>query len=318
MRLILVIVLIVNTSPIWGQRVPNEGENIDYLMTFGRQAPSSEGDDDHVQVFFFTVPYNHDKPLYIRVFDPETGGLHDEQNGSFNTKTKFSVYGGIGAFSNEDAKKVNPEGEYKSGNLIGSRVFGSEAEYDSKWYTFGPFNPREGEKSDDINGYVFKVIAEGVVGDDGNAYRYFLSEQSDRNLSVEGANAFVYEYTFKMPQRKTLSHIYPFVDKSVISITQYNFDFDNNGQVLIYSVTKNRHLAKDSGNDAWALSKHIMTEEEKNTTVDLQIIKADDLSNTVTIYITNQYNEPIPFFAIPIGGPPKYKYNLSLSYKKQN
>ena len=30
------------------QRVPNEIENLDYLITYGAQAPLSLGDDDHV------------------------------------------------------------------------------------------------------------------------------------------------------------------------------------------------------------------------------------------------------------------------------
>ncbi len=312
---LLTILFCFGALSTYAQRVPNEAENIDYLMTFGKQASSADGDDDHVQIFFFTIPKNNDKPFYLRIYDPDTGDKHDDPNGAFNTKTKFSIYGGSGAFTNEDARRVNPEGNYKSGNLMAAKVFGKESTYNARWYTFGPFNPMEGEYAENVGGYVFKVVAEGVVGDDGNAYRYFLSSESERNLAVEGANAFAYEYTFKMPERQTLSHIYPFVDKSVISITQHNFDFDNDGKVMIYSVAKNRHVALVSGDDEWALSKHIMREEEKNTTVDLQILKTGSSSNTMSIYITNQYNQPIPFFAIPIGGPPKYKYSLSLKYR---
>ena len=71
--------------------------------------------------------------------------------------------------------KPQPTGNYKSGNLLGSKSFGDQPAYDQKWYTFGPFNPSEGEYVAMFDGYVFKVICDGIEGDDGNLYRYFLS-----------------------------------------------------------------------------------------------------------------------------------------------
>ncbi len=49
-----------------------------------------------------------------------------------------------------------------------------------------------------FDGYIFKVICDGIEGDDGNLYRYFLSTMPDENKAVEGANAFAYEYSFRM------------------------------------------------------------------------------------------------------------------------
>jgi hypothetical protein len=297
------------------QRVPNEIENLDYLITYGAQAPLSLGDDDHVQILFFSVPRAYKSPLYLRVYDPEAGGMHDELHGIPNTQTRFSIYGGKSAFSNKDAQKVNPIGRFDSGNLLSSKIFGSDSKTDAKWYSFGPFNPLQGEESIDMDSYIFKVIIEGLQGDDGNQYRFFLSEKTDMNRAIEGANAFAYEYTFKLPKAKGISHIYPFIDKSVVSITQNNFDFDREGDIMIYSVAKNRHLGLISGDDEWAKSKHLMAEQEKNTTLDVQILKSKDGENAMSLFITNQYNEAIPFFTIPIGGPPKYKYDLKLTIK---
>ena len=166
-----------------------------------------------------------------------------------------------------------------------------------------------------MDGYVFKVIIEGLQGDDGNQYRCFLSELANSNRAIEGANAFAYEYTFKLPKAKGISHIYPFIDQSVVSITQNNFDFDSEGNLMIYSVAKNRHLGLVSGDDVWAKSKHVMADAEKNTTLDIQIQKSKEGENAMSLFITNQYDEAIPFFAIPIGGPPKYKYDLKLTIK---
>jgi hypothetical protein len=298
-----------------GQRVPNESENIDYLVTFGQEAPPDTGDDDHVQIIFFVIPYSHKQPVYLRIFDPDMGNKHDEFVGPPNTSTRFSIYGGKGAFSSKEAREIILSSNYKTGNLLASKIFGSESEFDSEWYTMGPYNPLEGEEIPSFNGYLLKIVVEGLKGNDGNHYRFFLSEEAARNKSIEGANAFAYNYTFKLHKAQTLAHIYPFIEKSIVSVTQHNFDFDNDGEILIYTVAKNREKAKGSGDNAWASSLHPVTDSEKNLTMDIQIQKISSQENTMTVYITNQYNEAVPFFALPIGGPPKYKYNLKVTTK---
>ena len=315
MRAVLCLLFALSFLHGAAQRVPNESENIDYLVTFGQDAPPNTGDDDHVQIIFFVVPYSHKQPVYLRIFDPELGGSHDEFIGPPNTFTRYSIYGGQGAFSSKDAREGQITSNYKTGNLLATQVFGNDAQFDSEWYTMGPFNPLEGEEITSFNGYLLKVVVEGLKGNDGNHYRFFLSEEAGRNKSIEGSNAFAYKYTFKLHKAQTLAHIYPFIEKSVISITQHNFDFDGDGEILIYSVSKNRVKAQASGDNVWASSIHPIKEEEKNLTMDIQIQKASPQENTMTVFITNQYNEAIPFFALPIGGPPKYKYNLKVTTK---
>ena len=315
MKVLMSVILLSTCLCSWAQRVPNESENIDYLVTFGKEAPPNTGDDDHVQIIFFVVPYSHKAPVYLRIFDPDMGNKHDEFVGAPNTFTRFSVYGGQGAFSNKDAREIRLSSNYKSGNLLSSQVFGNDTQFDSEWYTMGPFNPLEGEEISSFNGYLLKVVVEGLGGNDGNHYRFFLSEENGRNKTIEGANAFAYKYTFKLHKAQTLAHIYPFIESSVISVTQHNFDFDDDGEILIYTVKKNRVKAAGSGDNVWASSVHLITESEKNLTMDIQIQKVSSQENTMTVYITNQYNEPVPFFALPIGGPPKYKYNLKVTTK---
>lgn len=298
------------------QRIPNEVENIDYLMTFGNEAPASWGDDDYTQVFFFYIPFTYTEPIFLRVFDPDVGGEIDEVKGVFNTSTRISIYGGQGTHSHKDAKKVDPVGGFKGGNLLDAKVFGNDPRYDSKWFTFGPFNPVEGENDPEIQGgRIFKVIVEGISGDDGNLYQFFLSADPDVNEKVEGSNAFTYEYSFRLPKAHgEISHIYPFIDKDVISITQQNFDFDNDGDIVIYSSVKNRHKMKKSGDLQWASSVHEITEQERNTTIEIQIIKQGKENNNMVFFLRNQYDEAIKFYTIPIGGPPTFKYMINIDY----
>jgi hypothetical protein len=98
----------------------------------------------------------------------------------------------------------------------------------------------------------------------------------------------------------------------VVSIIQNNFDADDDLQILLYSVVKNRHPGKVSGENNWAKSTHRVMRSERNTSIDLQLIKKSSFDNDVVLYITNQYNEPIPFYSVPIGGPPKLKYNVKV------
>jgi hypothetical protein len=207
-------------SRVNGQPVPGQDENIPFLVTFGRDGVTSWGDDDFSQTFFFAIKRDFKERFYIRVFDPDTGGENDEMKGVWSTKMLYSVYGGKGVDpdKNEDSRGLQPTGSYKSGTLLQSKTFGEDKQYDNKYYTFGPFVATQGDYNEKWDSYMFKIICDGVSGDDGNLYRYFLSRDPNNDVPVEGANAFTYEYTFRMwNDIKKVSHIYPFIDTGIIS-----------------------------------------------------------------------------------------------------
>jgi hypothetical protein len=314
-----IIILLTGTllgSSVVAQPVPAGDENIPFLMTFGPKAGTSWGDDDYSQTFFFLVPKSFSQPVYIRVFDPDVSGSPDELNGMFDTKMTYSVYGGRECYTHKDAQETSPRGNYKSGNMLASKSFGNQPEYNGKWYTFGPFNPTEGEFVQKFDGHVFKVICDGVSGDDGNLYRYFLSTRSAENKPVEGANAFAYEYSFRMyDDPAEISHIYPFVDDRTISVKLSNFDWDADGFIRTVSVARKGQLSKVSGEDNWIEDEFKIFDEEKNTSLDIQFVKRKSSpvkNNNVVVNVRNQYGELLPFYVIPIGGVPKYKSDIAV------
>ena len=319
MRGLQIIIVFVSVftfqSSILGQPVPAVDENIPYLMTFGSKAETSWGDDDFSQTFFFMIPENYKGAVYIRVFDPDVGGEIDELNGVFDTQMSYGVYGGKGAYSDPDARETDPKGNYKSGNLLASKVFGVNPRYDNNWYTFGPFNPTDGEYDKQFKSYIFKIICDGIAGDDGNMYRYFLSTSANENKPIEGANAFAFEYSFRMYDNpKEVSHIYPYVDDRTISVKISNFDWDNDGFIRVVSVARNGKMIKASGQDNWSEDQFSVLPEEKKTSFDFQFIKKQSppvKNNNVVVNVRNQYNELLKFFTIPIGGVPKYRYSIS-------
>ena len=312
--------IMLGVQMIKAQPVPGTDENIPYLITFGKESETAWGDDNFVQIIFFSIPVDHNQAIYIRVFDPDCGGQNDELRGGWNTKTRFSIYGGIGSCSEKDAQKCNEKGNYKSGTLLQTKVFGSEPNYDNKWYTFGPINPSEGENLPEYGGRIFKIVIEGVSGDDGNMYRLFLSRDAKQNVKVDGAFAYYFKYKFRMHDvANEVSHIYPYIDNRVVSIKQSNFDWDNDGFLRIISVSKNGVMMKVSNDNEWQSSTHKIDEAEKNTSWDIQMIKSKSKplkNNNVVIYLENQYGELLPFYSVPIGGIPKYKYTIGVKPKK--
>lgn len=311
---LLIFSLILNLVG-YSQKFPSDEENIPYLMTFGPNAETSWGDDDFSQTFFFLIPEDFKNPVYIRVFDPETGGKVDELNGDWDTRMSFAVYGGTGCYTHEDAQKTDPVGNYKSGDLLTMKSFATNPRYDNDWYTFGPFNPSEGELVKKFGGNIIKLVVDGLTGDDGNLYRFFLSTQADANKPVEGGNAFAYEYSFRLhddPMEQ--SHIYPFVDDRTVTVKMANFDWDNDGFIRTVSVARKGQMGKVSGEDNWVEYELKVLEDEKNTSFDIQFIKRRNppvKNNNVVIYVQNQYGEMLPFMSIPIGGVPKYKHSIA-------
>jgi hypothetical protein len=300
------------------QAVPNPGEKIESLVTFGPQAPTTSGDDDFTQTFFFLVPATERRPIYIRVFDPDCGGQLDAKVGQFNTRTEFSLYGGPGTHSAKGATDPRPASPAAapSGRLIKQQVFGEEPRYDGGYFNFGPLNPLEGELVEQFQGYVYKVVVRGLSGNDGNLYRFFLSSSPNLNVPIPGGNAFTYEYCFRIPAapvgRAVTVHLYPFANEHVVSIKQSNFDIDSSAKLTIFSIAKNGHDAPVSGDGQWTSSVLPIKPAEYGLSLDFRLVSKSTTFNDVVFYVTDQYDTALPFFAVPLGGPPRYKYDIDM------
>ena len=298
------------------QAVPNPGENIEYLITFGAKADPAWGDDDFTQTFFFLVPQGQRQPVYLRVYDPDCGGQLDSQKGGYDTRTSFSIYGGPGAHSGAGARDPRPtlKPQPVTGLLLQEKTFGKEPQYDGKYYTFGPLNPLEGELVDEFKGYVFKVIVRGLSGNDGNVYRFFFSTERAANNAVSGGNAITYEYCFRLPPalRKATVHLYPFVNDKVVSMKQSNFDVDKSATLTVFSVAKNGHPGTVSGDKEWGSNVIPITDQERGLSLDFRLTSTTKTPNDMVFYVTDQYDTALPFFAVPIGGPPRYRYDIDM------
>jgi hypothetical protein len=302
------------SSGLSGQAVPGKDENIPFLVTFGKDGETTWwGDFYFYEIFFFSIPRDFKQSFYIKVLDPDTGGANDEIQGYWDTKCMYSVYGGKGTDpdKNEDSKGLLKGVNYKTGNLLASQVFGNDTRYDNKYYTFGPFNPSAGDINEKWNSYIFKIVCEGISGNDGNLYRYFLSRDRNKDLPIEGANAFTYAYIFRMwNDFKSVAHIYPYIDTGIVSIKQKNFDWDDDGTILVVSRYKQGISVPISGQDKWNESTIPIEPAEINSSLDFQFHKKQgDLirNNNVVVSLQNQRGDALMFFSSPIGGVPVYQ-----------
>lgn len=319
LSVVSILSMVILTSGVDAQPVPPANSNIPFLVTFGKSASKKYGDDDFSQVFFLSIPKNETDPFYVRVFDPDVGGEYDEVYGERDTKTRFSIYGGKGAWTTPDAQLTDPQGKYKAGVMLDSRTFSESDKYDNSWYSFGPLDPKEGELVEELGGYVFKIIAEGTQGNDGNLYNYFFSRGPNVNIAIEGANAFGYEWTFRMPTEKSaICHLYPYINDDVVSIQQLNFDWDDDGIIKIVSYEKKGEWVEMSNEADWKSSTHQILPTERNSSLDIQFVKTKEKAkknNNVCFSFKNQYGEFMRFYTIPIGGVQRFKYNIGLIEK---
>ena len=169
------------------------------MITFGKDSPKEEGDDDKVQVIFFHVPKSYTESVYIRIFDADVGGELDYIVGEQDTEVEFLLYGGNGAASPIGTKDPNPSQEdLISGELILQESFEIDPIYDNAWQTFEEVSPEEGELIGEFR--VFKLVVQGLDGDDGNVFDVMLSTEENRNIFPDGAKMLNYAPTLHIEQ----------------------------------------------------------------------------------------------------------------------
>jgi hypothetical protein len=218
------------TLPINLNTTLDTGLDTGYLSTFGPGPGSSgAGDDDWVQVIFFEVPVSYAGPLYIRIFDADTGGNIDELvPPAWDTSIRYTLRGGAGAYTTSSARWAHPDpAGISSGVPLAQTEIGPgpDPAYDSNWNLVFGFQATDGELVG--SSWVFKLVVEGLPNDDGNWYNVALSTVDNANTPPPDSRIFAYSWTFPLPrdvaQRPPL---YPYVPAGTTTFEQHNWDLD--------------------------------------------------------------------------------------------
>jgi len=176
---------------VQAQQVPSQ-----FLATFGNMSDTTCGDDDFSQAVFFAIPAHYQGNFYLRVFDPDCGGLYDQPDGLWETNTMIEVFGGDGCISSADARGTHPVGNYRSGTSLDRALFSRESMIDAKWYSFGPFTVDQGEELADYPDYrFFKLLVDGRTGNDGNVYAIQVSQKPSLMQPLKYARQFAFKTT---------------------------------------------------------------------------------------------------------------------------
>jgi large repetitive protein len=125
--------------------VEGGAQEIPLSVTYGPLAATEEGDPDHREVIFLSVPDGVQERLFLRVFDPDGGGEHDHLYGADpDSETRFTLYGGEGAYTGA-AGAAPDEAQLATGTEIAARTLGVDPAGDGRWQTLMSFAPEQGE-----------------------------------------------------------------------------------------------------------------------------------------------------------------------------
>ncbi len=176
-----------------------------YLAVHGPDAPRSVGDPNSLQALYFDIPANSAAPIYVRVFDAETGGNLDTRRGALNTKTRFVILGGASAnevhgINHNPAR--NRRLTFPASDIIFDETVGTNPRIDGRYWNLGALPLAKGfALGKDVRRFVMLVFT--VEGDDANFFDYVLSLDPDDKVPPPGVSMFTYELTLRTPESRS-------------------------------------------------------------------------------------------------------------------
>lgn len=78
----------------------------------------------------------------------------------------------------------------------------------------------------------------------------------------------------------------------------------------MFSIAKNGQPRAVGGNNEWTSSEFPITGKEYGLSLDFRLTSTKAAPNDLVFYVTDQYDAALPFFAIPLGGHPRYQYDI--------
>jgi hypothetical protein len=280
-----------------------------FVSTFGPGALPSKGDDDHVQIVFFEVPDTAPNDLYIRIYDSDTGGAHDEvgDDRSFgDTVMTYTMRGGPGpAYTFPGARSNHPDAAgIDSGTFITQQIIGMDGALDDDWLTI-PVARTQGELVG--SSYVFKLVVQGKSGDDGNWYQVAISPDPGNSVAVNGARVFAFSWCLVPPlQGDVAVPLYPYVFADTSTVTQFDFDFDSAGSITLTTPLRNLVVSTNEvSGDGNSASKPFSTNpgETPSTWSARYLLIQQPTRNEITVWFTGD-GAALPIFVSPTIDPP--------------
>ncbi|MCF8264122.1 MAG: PKD domain-containing protein, partial [Melioribacteraceae bacterium] len=261
------------------------------FVTYGPSAATKEGDNDHYQIIFFKVPTELADSFFVRIYDADVGDRNDTRFGDFDSRTRFSLYGGAGTYSKifGDTSLIT---EMKtSGKLIKTEEFGNDPFKDNKWYNFQTLKAPDGESIDGFS--YFKLIVEGISGDDANIFDLTISTDEKKNILPNNSEIFSFYPSIRLPNKGIYAELRFFVNENIDAVTVHNFDLASANLNVVTPFRSNLAIPS-SRQDEWLEGTVEIQNNEKNNINALIFEGGNEIPNDATFYLTDQNKSLIP------------------------
>ncbi len=284
--------------------------DVPLLVTYGMEAPTREGDPTHRQVIYIEVPADLNERVYIRLFDPDTGGDHDLVYSQADTTTNFMLFGGDGAFAGDTAtgRDVSEE-ELSSGTLLTEKSYADEARFDNQWTNFAFISADQGEERDGKR--VFRLVVDGAAGNDGNLYGVAVSLRDRRQVDVPGSKLTSYAPTIRVPDTETLTELRFTAPEGATSLAIDNFDAAH-GKVSLTTAFRSVDLTP-SGQDQWRTDDVKLTSDELGKPAAITLSGGREIPNDATFFITVRADRLLPLDLPPFNWIPNRRPEIDAS-----
>ena len=278
------------------QATPVKAQGLPLLVTYGPGASTKEGDHDYKEVIFLRIPGGLSDTLFLRVFDADSGADHDLIYTRADTETRYRLYGGPGAFTVPTAAQLaSGDADETAGVLLSESRHGRDPTLNDAWHTMASFTADQGEKIGDQ--VVFKLVVEGVSGDDANLFDVTVSLRQGRNLAPDGLEMFAFSPTIRVWSRDVVAELRFPLASDTEEIVVHNFD-SANAQVDVATALRSLAIPA-SGQDEWREGRVVVLEEERGQAAAIVFGGGDEIPNDATFYVTDQAGKGLPI-TLPI------------------
>ena len=283
------------------------GQPAPLMVVYGPEAPTREGDADHVEQVFVRVPADLSDRLYLRIFDPEPAGAHDTRYGRSRTPTSmlFRLSGGEGAHTGAPLPTAVADGARPEtgpaataapagGRVIAERRFDEAAGTDDAWVTLVPFSAADGEAID--GSALLRLDVIGEAGDYGNAFTVEVSLSPDRSDPAPGVALFSYQPTVRWREGSDPTEV-RFDAPAGAALSLQSFD-GAEGEIALVSTFDERPLPA-SGQDEWRVAPF----EAPGGSAAITIRGGSETPNDVTIGLFDAGGAPVALAMPPRPAP---------------
>ena len=252
-------------------------------VVYGPAAKTTEGDHDHREVIYLSVPDNVTERLYLRVYDADTGGAHDTRYGSgWDTEIRYVLHGGAGA--------AGPRSAPAAGTVLSDTTVAQQAAADDAWQTLASFRPDSGDHVD--GRYVFRLEVTGLAGDDGNLFGVTLSRRERRDATPAGLAVAAPAPTVRIPDRQRATELAFDIPPDAERLRIGNFDAAG-GRIAFASTYRTVEL-EPSGQDRWRESAVELLPEERGGPGSLLLAHGQEMPNDLTVAVTDGHGQSLP------------------------